>query len=90
LSLFKNDRLIDLFIVNKRQNKISKILIENIEKHWNDEIRTICKLVIVKLLQGHKIFFSSLNEEDKLVIYQYENSDYKEEMWSLHFNLKGD
>ncbi len=50
----------------------------------------ISKLVIIKILNGHKIFFETCTQEESSYIKKFENSDYKEDMWNLNFNLKAD
>ncbi len=50
----------------------------------------ISRLVIIKFLNGHKIFFATCSEEEISYIKKFENSDYKEDMWNLNFNLKVD
>ena len=67
-----------------------KNLVGNIKDHWSDEIQLISKLVIAKLLNFHKEFIEKIGKDDRLFIDKIDISEYKEEIWGVHFDLKAD
>ncbi len=70
--------------------EIVKKLVQNIKNHWSDEIQLISKLVLSKLSNFHKVFIDKAEIEDKKFIEKMDISEYKEELWGVHFDLKAD
>jgi hypothetical protein len=90
LSLFKSSKIVDLFSSYNFEKIIAKYLVDNILNHWSDEIQLISKLVIAKLLNFHKSFIEKIGQEEKNFIDKIDISEYKEEIWGVHFALKAD
>jgi hypothetical protein len=90
LSLFKSSKIVDLFSSYNFEKIIAKYLVDNIVNHWSDEIQLISKLVIAKLLNFHKSFIEKIGQEEKNFIDKIDISEYKEEIWGVHFALKAD
>lgn len=90
LSLFKSSKIVDLFSSYNFEKIIAKNLVENIVNHWSDEIQLISKLVIAKLMNFHKSFIDKIGQEEKNFIDKIDISEYKEEIWGIHFALKAD
>lgn len=72
------------------EKEIVKKLITNVKNHWSDEIQLISKLVLAKLSNFHKTFIDKADNEDKNFIEKMDISEYKEELWGVHFDLKAD
>jgi hypothetical protein len=90
LSLFKSPKIVELFSFHNFEKPIAKNLVDNIVNHWSDEIQLISKLVIAKLLNFHKSFIDRIGQDEKTFINKIDISDYKEEIWGVHFALKAD
>ena len=71
--------------------KFIKKLINNLESHWSQEIKIISKIVINKLIKKDENILKNLSEKDKEIFnsFNYDVND-TEEIWDIHFNLKGD
>ena len=88
---FKNDNFIDSLYKYNLQLKLIHKLINNLESHWSQEIKIISKIVINKLIKKDDNILKILSEKDKETIdsFNYDVND-TEEIWDIHFNLKGD
>ncbi len=69
---------------------IAGSLVKNIDSHWNDEIKIISKLVISKLIKYDDNFLRKIEPVDRKFIASLDLSEYSEEMWGVHFDLKGE
>ena len=88
---FKNDNFISYLYKFNIYMKFIEKLINNLENHWSQEIKIISKIVINKLIKKDENILKNLNEKDKEIIdsFNYDVND-TEEIWDIHFNLKGD
>ena len=88
---FKNDNFISYLYKFNLYMKFIKKLINNLEGHWSQEIKIISKIVINKLIKKDDNILKNLNDKDKEIIdsFNYDVND-TEEIWDIHFNLKGD
>ena len=88
---FKNDNFITYLYKFNIYMKFVKKLINNIESHWSQEIKIISKIVINKLIKKDENILKNLTDEEKGIfnIFNYDVND-SEEIWDIHFNLKGD
>ena len=71
--------------------KFIRKLINNLENHWSQEIKIISKIVINKLIKKDENILKNLSQKDKEIFdsFNYDVND-TEEIWDIHFNLKGD
>ena len=71
--------------------KFTRKLISNLENHWSQEIKIISKIVINKLIKRDENILKNLNEKEKKIFesFNYDVND-SEDIWDIHFNLKGD
>ena len=71
--------------------KFTRRLINNIENHWSQEIKIISKIVINKLIKRDENILKNLSEKEKQIFdsFNYDVND-SEDIWDIHFNLKGD
>ena len=71
--------------------KFTRKLINNIENHWSQEIKIISKIVINKLIKRDENILKNLSEKEKQIFdsFNYDVND-SEDIWDIHFNLKGD
>ena len=71
--------------------KFIKKLINNLENHWSQEIKIISKIVINKLMKKDENILNKLSEKEKEIFdnFNYDVND-SEDIWDIHFNLKGD
>ena len=88
---FKNDNFITYLYKFNIYMKFIKKLINNLESHWSQEIKIISKIVINKLIKKDENILKNLSEKDKEIFnsFNYDVND-TEEIWDIHFNLKGD
>ena len=88
---FKNDNFITYLYKFNIYMKFVKKLINNIESHWSQEIKIISKIVINKLIKKDENILKNLTDEEKGIFnnFNYDVND-SEEIWDIHFNLKGD
>ena len=88
---FKNDNFITCLYKYNLHLKLIHKLINNLESHWSQEIKIISKIVINKLIKRDENILKSLSDKDKEIIdsFNYDVND-TEEIWDIHFNLKGD
>ena len=88
---FKNDNFITYLYKFNIYMKFIKKLINNLESHWSQEIKIISKIVINKLIKKDENILKNLSERDKEIFnsFNYDVND-TEEIWDIHFNLKGD
>ena len=88
---FKNDNFITCLYKYNLHFKLIHKLINNLENHWSQEIKIISKIVINKLMKKDENILKNLSDKDKEVIdsFNYDVND-TEEIWDIHFNLKGD
>ena len=88
---FKNDNFISYLYKFNLYMKFIKKLINNLESHWSQEIKIISKIVINKLIKKDDNILKNLSEKEKEIIdsFNYDVND-TEEIWDIHFNLKGD
>ena len=88
---FKNDNFISYLYKFNIYMKFIKQLINNLESHWSQEIKIISKIVINKLIKKDENILKNLSERDKEIFnsFNYDVND-TEEIWDIHFNLKGD
>ena len=88
---FKNDNFISCLYKYNLHLKLILKLINNLESHWSQEIKIISKIVINKLIKKDDNILKNLSEKDKEIIdsFNYDVND-TEEIWDIHFNLKGD
>ena len=90
MSFFKSSKIIDWLTIYELEKEIVKKLVHNVKNHWSDEIQLISKLVLAKLSNFHKVFIDKAESEDKKFIEKMDISEYKEELWGVHFDLKAD
>lgn len=90
MSMFKNEIVIKLFFNKKLEKLIAKNLITNIQSHWSEEIKIISKLVLAKFLSSDIEFLEKINIEDRKIIENLNLTEYNEELWGVHFDLKAD
>ena len=88
---FKNDNFITYLYKFNIYMKFVKKLINNIESHWSQEIKIISKIVINKLIKKDENILKNLTDEEKGIFnnFNYDVND-SEDIWDIHFNLKGD
>ena len=88
---FKNDNFITYLYKFNIYMKFIKKLINNLESHWSQEIKIVSKIVINKLIKKDENILKNLSEKDKEIFnsFNYDVND-TEEIWDIHFNLKGD
>ena len=88
---FKNHNFITHLYKFNIYMKFIKKLINNLESHWSQEIKIISKIVINKLIKKDENILKNLSEKDKEIFnsFNYDVND-TEEIWDIHFNLKGD
>ena len=88
---FKNDNFITCLYKYNLQFKLIRKLINNLESHWSQEIKIISKIVINKLTKRDDNILKNLSDKDREIIdsFNYDVND-TEEIWDIHFNLKGD
>ena len=88
---FKNDNFIACLYKYNLHLKLIHKLINNLENHWSQEIKIISKIVINKLIKKDENILNNLTDKDKEIIdsFNYDVND-TEEIWDIHFNLKGD
>ena len=88
---FKNDNFISYLYKFNIYMKFIKKLINNLESHWSQEIKIVSKIVINKLIKKDENILKNLSEKDKEIFnsFNYDVND-TEEIWDIHFNLKGD
>ena len=88
---FKNNNFITYLYKFNIYMKFIKKLINNLESHWSQEIKIISKIVINKLIKKDENILKNLSEKDKEIFnsFNYDVND-TEEIWDIHFNLKGD
>jgi hypothetical protein len=88
---FKNDNFISCLYKYNLHIKMIKKLISNLSEHWSQEIKIISKIVINKLSKKDDNIMKNLTDKEKETInsFNYDIND-SEEVWDIHFNLKGD
>ena len=88
---FKNDNFITYLYKFNIQMKFIRKLINNLENHWSQEIKIISKIVINKLMKKDENILNNLSEKEKEIFdsFNYDVND-SEDIWDIHFNLKGD
>ena len=88
---FKNDNFISYLYKFNIYMKFIKKLINNLENHWSQEIKIISKIVINKLMKKDENILNKLSEKEKEIFdnFNYDVND-SEDIWDIHFNLKGD
>ena len=88
---FKNDNFITYLYKFNIQMKFIRKLINNLENHWSQEIKIISKIVINKLMKKDENILNKLSEKEKEIFdnFNYDVND-SEDIWDIHFNLKGD
>ena len=88
---FKNDNFITCLYKYNLQFKFIRKLINNLESHWSQEIKIISKIVINKLVKRDENILKNVSDKDREIIdsFNYDVND-TEEIWDIHFNLKGD
>jgi hypothetical protein len=88
---FKNDNFITCLYKYNLQFKFIRKLINNLESHWSQEIKIISKIVINKLAKRDENILKNLSDKERETIdsFNYDVND-TEEIWDIHFNLKGD
>jgi len=88
--MFKTGRIVSLFNEYGLYKLIAKNLVENINSHWSDDIQIISKLVISKFMNFDNEFLKNIEPKEKKYIENLNLSEYTEEMWGVHFDLKAD
>ena len=91
LIFFKNEKFIVLLYKYNKEKEFLLKLVENIEKHWSQEIKIISRIVISKLIKRDEKIVSLLSEKEKKIIdeFKFDMTD-SEDIWDVQFNLKGD
>ncbi len=91
LIFFKNENFIlELYKSNLQLSFLSK-LVENIEKHWSQEIKIISRIVISRLSKRDDKLLNNLSESEKKIIDDFKfDINESEDIWDIQFNLKGD
>lgn len=91
LIFFKNENFIVLLYKYNKEKDFLLKLVENIEKHWSQEIKIISRIVISKLTKRDEKILSLLSEKEKKIIdeFKFDMTD-SEDIWDVQFNLKGD
>ena len=91
LIFFKNENfIVELYKSNLQLSFLSK-LVENIEKHWSQEIKIISRIVISRLSKRDDKLLNNLSESEKKIIDDFKfDINESEDIWDIQFNLKGD
>ena len=91
LIFFKNENF--SVLINKynlHRDFLSK-LVDNIENHWSQEIKIISRIVISKMTKRDEKILFLLNDKEKKIINDFKfDITASEDIWDIHFNLKGD
>ena len=91
LIFFKNEKFIVLLYKYNLEHVFLSKLVENIEKHWSQEIRIISRIVISKIAKRDEKILLLLSEEEKKIVNDFKfDINESEDIWDIHFNLKGD
>lgn len=91
LIFFKNEKFIVLLYKYNLEHVFLSKLVENIEKHWSQEIRIISRIVISKIAKRDEKILLLLSEEEKKILNDFKfDINESEDIWDIHFNLKGD
>ena len=70
--------------------KVTQSLICNIITHWNPEIKIISKFVLSKFIKYDKNFVFNFNSKEKEIVDNMNITDFKDDIWDVHFDLKSD
>ena len=91
LIFYKNENFMNSLNKYKLNKMFLSKLIENIEKHWSQEIKIISKIIITRLNKRDEKILNNLNEKEKKILndFKFDIND-SEDIWDIHFNLKGD
>ena len=91
LIFFKNEKFIVLLYKYNLEHVFLSKLVENIESHWSQEIRIISRIVISKIAKRDENILMLLNENEKKIVGEFKfDINESEDIWDIHFNLKGD
>jgi hypothetical protein len=91
LIYFKNESFILVLYKLSLEKKFIKEIIGNIEKHWSQEIKIISKIVVTKLIKRDEKIKECLTNKEKRNFDEFKiDLAETEDIWDIHFNLKGD
>ena len=91
LIFFKNEKFIVLLYKYNLEHVFLSKLVENIESHWSQEIKIISRIVISKIAKRDENILMLLNENEKKIVNEFKfDINESEDIWDIHFNLKGD
>ena len=91
LIFFKNEKFIVLLYKYNLEHVFLSKLVENIENHWSQEIKIISRIVISKIAKRDENILMLLNENEKKIVNEFKfDINESEDIWDIHFNLKGD
>lgn len=91
LVFFKNENFILLLYKYNLQKAFLSKLIENITKHWSQEIKIISRIVISKITKRDEKLMDCLTQKEKKIIDDFKfDMNESEDIWDVHFTLKGD
>lgn len=91
LVFFKNDYFYSLLSLYNLQIPSLEILMKNISSHWSQEIKLISRIAISKLFKKDEKLMTQLSKEEMKVIDDFKfDLNESEDIWDIHFNLKGD
>jgi hypothetical protein len=91
LIYFKNESFILVLYKLSLEKKFIKEIIGNIEKHWSQEIKIISKIVVTKLIKRDEKIKECLTNKEKRILDEFKiDLAETEDIWDIHFNLKGD
>jgi hypothetical protein len=88
--MFKSGKIIKLLSEFGMFKRIAKILVNNISSHWSEDIKIISKLVIAKLISFDSEFLKLIDPKEKKFIDNLNLTEYSDELWVVHFDLKAD
>ena len=92
LIIFKHDDFLYLFFDEfKLENKIIENLVENLKKHWSDDIKSISKLVLSKIKNNYPNIMNTISKELTDYIEMINISQENDDLWEvLKYDLKAD
>ena len=88
---FKNENFIMCLYKYNLHFKFIQKLIGNLNSHWSQEIKIISKIVINRLIKKDDNIMKNISDKEKEILnsFNYDVND-TEDIWDIHFNLKGD
>lgn len=91
LIFFKNDYFYSLLYLYNLQLPSLEMLVKNISSHWSQEIKLISRIAISKLFKKDEKLMTQLSNEEIKIIDDFKlDINESEDIWDIHFNLKGD